>query len=108
MPLDRSNRTRAAAYLRGEIDNFKLDDETLGLSTKDRALVDVSLKIWHYYDDIRCHSVRATPETWELLTRCLAYFHSDLEEPIDYRSAPQCAPFPTLALWQAHQHLLEA
>ena len=110
MPIDRPSRNRAAAalaaYLRGEIDNYKLDEEIF-CGTKDRALIKVSGQIWHCYCDIRRHSVRASPEGWEFLTRCLAYFHSDLEEAIGFRRDPQCAPFPTQTLWQAHEHLIE-
>jgi hypothetical protein len=110
MPLDRSSRNSAAAalaaYLRGEIDNLTLDKEIF-CGGKDRALFKVSVQIWRCYCDIRRHSVNASPEGWEFLTRCLAYFHSDLEEPIRFRRDPRCAPFRTPALWQAHRHLLE-
>jgi hypothetical protein len=110
MPLDRPNRTRAAtalaAYLRGEIDNFKLDQEIF-CRTKDRALIDVSIQIWHCYCDIRRHSVHASPESWQFLTRCLAYLHSGVEEFASFRRCPNSAPFPTDSLWHAHQHLLK-
>ena len=96
-----------AAYLRSEIDDRNSDEETLDLRTKDRSLVKVSLQIWHYYCDIRAISGRASPE-------CSAIPHplSRLPPQRPRRSRQRrhqndYAPFPTDALWQAHQHLIE-
>lgn len=110
MPLDHPNRTRAAnvlaAYLRGEIDNFKLDDETLGLRTPDQTLIKISIQIWRFYDDVRRHTVHASPQAWDYLIRCVAYLRSDLEETGDCETRPTSAPFPSDDLWRAHQHLI--
>jgi len=114
MPLDRPNRTRAAdalaAYLRGDIDNFKFSDETLDLDTKDKSLRELCWWLWHCYDDIKRHTVQATPEGWDFLCRCLAFLRTDLE--LAYRKpAPHqadFAPFQCPEEWLAHRHLLDA
>jgi hypothetical protein len=114
MPPDRPNRTRAAdalaAYLRGEIDNFKLADETLSLDTKDKTLRELCWWLWHCYDDIKRHTVHATPEGWNFLRRCLAFLRTDLE--LVYRKLARdqadYAPFPSPEEWLAHRHLLAA
>jgi hypothetical protein len=112
-PLDRPNRTRAAnalaAYLRGEIDNFKLDDETLSLDTDDKTLRRLSWWLWGCYDDIKRHTVHATPEGWDFLGRCLAFLRTDLElayrKPARHQS--DYAPFRSHEEWLSHRHLLD-
>jgi hypothetical protein len=111
--VDRPNRDRAAgaiaAYMRGEIDNFRLDDETLSLDTDDRSLRDVALWIWHYYDDIKRHKVHASPDVWEVFGRCVVFLRTDLEWPARKARAHdwRYAPFASDEEWQAHRHLLE-
>lgn len=108
MPVDRANRDRAAAaiaaYLRGEIDNFKLDDETLGLRTRDRAVIDTSLGVWLLYHDIKRHTVRCSPEAWAFLVRCVAFLRTDAEAHAKLTDATlDYAPFPSADAWEAHR-----
>jgi hypothetical protein len=109
MPIDRPNRDRAAkaiaAYLRGEVDNFKLDDETLSLRTKDRTLIDISLDVWHLYDDIKRHKVHCTPEGWDFLTRCIAFLRSDAPARTKISdSTIEFSPFSSVEDWNLHRH----
>jgi hypothetical protein len=107
MPVDRSKRDRIAnaiaAYLRGEIDNFALGDQIRGLDTNDNSLCGLSLMIWSLYDDVRRHTVHASPEDWNFLIRCVAYLRTDLEFTASYEAPANCCPFPSDELWLAHR-----
>ena len=111
MRVDRPNRDRIAnaiaAYLRGEIDNFALDDLTRELDTDDNSLFRLSLMTWPLYDDVRRHTVHASPEDWNFLIRCVAYLRTDLEFTASYEAPANCCPFPSDELWLAHRRLVD-
>ena len=84
MSVDRAARDRLAsalaAYLRSEVDNFAVHDAGLGAPwTDDATLRCVRSGVWLSYDDLKSHSVSATPEAWEALRRTIAFLRSDLE-----------------------------
>ena len=84
MSVDRAARDRLAsalaAYLRGEADNFAVDDAGLGSPwTDDATLRSIQSGVWLAYDDLKSHPVSATPGLWEALRRTIAFLRSDLE-----------------------------
>jgi hypothetical protein len=103
MAVDRPSRDRLAralaGYLRGEIDNFALDEQVF--TSGDRAditLHDVACSLWYFYDDIKSHTVHASPEGWQYLVRCLVFLKTDLESPLASRHFNPHWPAGILAL----------
>jgi hypothetical protein len=112
MSVDRSNRDRAAdaiaAYLRGEIDNFSLSDQTLDLDSADASLRKTVNWVWGCYDDLIRHRVHATREGWDFLVRCLVFLRTALELPKGAKHRPRDAiPFGSVDEWSEYKHLIE-
>ena len=86
MSVDRTGRDHIAktlaAYLRGEIDNFALDDENFKTCSQDVTLREIQMAIWCCYDDCKRHSAHGSPETWSGLVRCVAFLKTDRELPL--------------------------
>ncbi|MEZ0268262.1 MAG: hypothetical protein ACAI43_26345 [Phycisphaerae bacterium] len=120
--VDRARRDIAAgalaAYLRSEIDNFALDDvlmcpATLGPANPDAGLREVARHVWHYYDDVKRHTVRCPPLAWDVLVRCVAFLRTDRlvprwRESADDEVAEHFMPFESAGDWDAHRHLVDA
>src|SRR5687768_12810601 len=85
MPIDRAARDRLASvlaqYMRGEADNFALDDAAAGVETDDEAVLDLARLLWFAYDDSKRHLVCADRRLWEALRRTIAFLRSDLTLP---------------------------
>ena len=112
MSVDRPNRDRAAdaisAYLRDEIDNFELHDQTLGLDSPDYSLREIARWLWGCYDDIIRHKVHATREGWDFLARCAVFLRTDLELPKSAKHRPPDAiPFESVGQWSEYKHLVK-
>lgn len=84
--VDREERLKAidalAKYMRGEIDNFALDDATFSVGWKDKTIEEISHEIWFSYDDLKRHKVSVSRPGWQLFRRCIAFLQSDLELPV--------------------------
>jgi hypothetical protein len=85
MPVDRAARDRLAAvlaqYMRGEADNFALDEAAAGVKTDDEAVLRLGRELWFAYDDLKRHSVSADRRLWEALRRTIAFLRSDIPLP---------------------------
>ena len=85
MAVDRAARDRLAfalaAFMRGEVDNFALDDACFESVTDDRTVDELGRLLWFFYDDCKPHRISVAREGWELLRRCVAFLRSDLELP---------------------------
>lgn len=66
MPVDRPARNVVSrtlqSYLRGEIDNFQLDDTFCGVRTDDPLVNEVVAATWYFYDDTRRHQFAQSEE----------------------------------------------
>jgi hypothetical protein len=79
-----------AAYMRGEINNFELDDQIFERKpTADRVLEKLRGSIWFIYDDCIPHHIHADRRGWEQLRRAIAFLKSDLERPQIYEIQPK-------------------
>lgn len=84
VPVDRAARDRLAdvlaAYMRGEVDNFALDD-ACGASCpgRDPGCRRTAAALWYFYDDLKPHRCYGSAEQWEMLRRMLAFLRSDLD-----------------------------
>ena len=99
-----SPRGRLAAaligYMRGQIDNFGLDDAASDVIRDDGSLTPVFLALWFTYDDCKRHSVSVDRRTWKGLRRMVAFLLSDEPMPPDrvLKVTPSSMwPFPTWA-----------
>ena len=85
MPLDRAARDRLAAilaqYMRGEVDNFALDEVAMDAESDDDAVHAIGTGLWCTYDDFRRHTVRADHRVWETMRRTVAFLKTDLDLP---------------------------
>jgi hypothetical protein len=96
----REDREKAAAiiaaYLRGEVDNFALDDATMGYTGKDESIRWIGLGLWPAYDDIKRHRVSLNKKGWQVFRRCIAFLQTDLELPRSNRKSDNTVwPFQT-------------
>jgi hypothetical protein len=80
-PIDRAARDALAdalaAYLRGEINNFSLDEIAMGKRAEDQTVMRLGRELWFHYDDVKPHNVSATREEWEFFLRIVAFLKSD-------------------------------
>lgn len=83
MPVDRVARDRfastLAAYMRGVVDNFALDEAGFEADTDDSTVRRLGLAVWYCYDDGKSHPMSVSSEEWESLRRVIAFLRSDLE-----------------------------
>lgn len=71
-----------AAYLRGEIDNFALDDALFSFpSGKDRTADVIACNLWYSYDDCVRYKVSLSREGFQMYRRCIAFLRAGLELP---------------------------
>jgi hypothetical protein len=77
-----------AKYLRGEIDNFSLDD-AICFRTSDKTLAKITGDIWFSYDDVKRHHVSLDRPGWQSYRRCIAFLQTDLELPPVMKDDPR-------------------
>jgi hypothetical protein len=65
--------------MRGEIDNFELDDRIARIPRHDRAIRKFCFTLWFTYDDLKSHRIHMSAAGWDMLRRMLAFLRSDLE-----------------------------
>ena len=82
-----------AKYLRGEIDNFALDDAIV-FRTSDKTLARITGDIWFSYDDIGRHHVSVDRRGWQSYRRCIAFLQTDLELPTNRKDDPREPVWP--------------
>ncbi len=82
--IDRTARQAAAsaiaAYMRGEVDNFALDD-ALSNRWADPSLNRIAQELWFTYDDCKSHPISVSRDGWQLHKRCIAFLSSNYELP---------------------------
>jgi hypothetical protein len=70
-----------AGYMRGEIDNFALDDVVWNSTSWDRSLRWLSFRLWLMYDDTTRHLISVDRRGWQFLRRCIVYLNS-IDTPV--------------------------
>jgi hypothetical protein len=68
-------------YISEEITAFELDEYLTELSynTNDKTVKIVSNFMWHFYDDVKDHTIVASKEEWDLFQRLVLLLESDEE-----------------------------
>ena len=83
--IDRAARNKMVAtieaYMNDEIKAFAFNDALREISskTKDKAVEDMQMFLWFFYDDITDHNIVASKEAWNLLHRIILFLRSDAE-----------------------------
>ncbi len=96
IPNDRAKVAETiAAYLRGEIDNFALDDATMGYTGNDKSITAIALGLWPAYDDVKRHKVSLNRPCWKAFRRCIAFLQTDLTCSRNHRIDLLTWPFST-------------
>jgi len=81
--IDRPSRDIAASLIRrfrdGALTNDQFcDDWPCG--SDDRALLAIDSMLWHFYSDVRAHTLTLTPEGYALFSRCALFADGDLAD----------------------------
>lgn len=102
----RAVRDAILRYMRGDIDNFALDEATFERWSDDHSVSSISIALWASYDDFKRHSVSVTRQGWKFYRRCAAFLETDLEVPDKLQRPPGdhvLWPFPSWQSMYAHR-----
>lgn len=85
--IDREARTILAEQLRhfivGLTDNFKFDDVVFDIKTNDLAVREIRKQVWHTYDDLTRHKLKAkwalSEKDMAIIKRFILFLKTDYE-----------------------------